>query len=87
MRRPASKTKSRASAVRRAPVRKAAGWAVEEVSFLLDKIQVEENCERAWQAMTSPLPEHDLWTSVEEHILARPQEQSSPERRWKYFAK
>jgi hypothetical protein len=59
----------------------------EEVSFLLEHMQIEERSERAWAAMTSPEAEEDVWGAVEEHLVHQPHEANHKLRRWKFFGK
>jgi len=59
--------------------------SADEVSHLE---QIDRRCaqsERSWQLMTAPPPGDETWHHVEEHLLAR--EEQDPERRWKYFSK
>ena len=44
-----------------------------------------EESERAWLRMTAPPDGDETWSTVEEHLLARPAQDA--DRRWKFFSK
>lgn len=73
----------------RKPAKKAAGLAIssEEVVHLEAQALSHQRSESAWQRMTAAEDEDDGWTSVEEHLLSKSQQQDRSIFRWKHFAK
>jgi hypothetical protein len=80
------KSSRNAAPTRRLAVKKAAlpEMTPDEVVHLEQISRRYEESERAWLRMTAPPDGEDVWTKVEEHLLASPQDQ---DRRWKFFSK
>lgn len=93
-----------ARAVRKAPARKKAvkkvvkavrrakspadGLNPEDVSFLFDRLQAEEQSEKVWKEMTASVAdEGDSWHAVGDHLAARQEAREDHQRRWKFFGK
>ena len=62
--------------------------AEEVVSLELEAAR-HSRSEKTWLNMTAAphSNDEDHWSGVEEHLLAKGQQEESSERRWKYFAK
>jgi hypothetical protein len=74
-------------AVRRA-ARPADGLNPDDVSFLFDRLQAEEQSEKRWKEMTAAVSdEGDAWHAVGEHLAARQEAREDHHRRWKFFGK
>ncbi len=58
----------------------------EEVARLEAEALSQKRSESAWLSMTAS-EEDDGWTTVEEHMLSKSQQQDRSVFRWKHFAK
>lgn len=56
-----------------------------EVNFFEQKAEAYRSSEEKWQRLSSPTPEEDRWSAVEDHLVARADHQQGKD--WKYFSK